>query len=249
MTLTHKTTQDGNSLTLASSSMATTRKMKLDPEEEESVQAIPKATPKKSASPSKSPYVGATMKLQFDDKIVVRIPQSFIKKHPKFAAHFTDRQIDLSDMTENQAHILVHYLYTGKYQPLEPQGSSAAEKRAKAFAISLWVYSNAIEYDLEHLAALAAIELTKLGAKLTFLEIVRIIDREEFQLEEHEVWLAGYLAERADMSYEPISEGDAKALRAGIGERRTLVNLLLETIVDLKLELQRNRVTQGGPKV
>ncbi|KAF4460155.1 hypothetical protein FALBO_13068 [Fusarium albosuccineum] len=204
--------------------------------------APPQAATDQGPEPIESPYLGSSFKLEFADQRVVRVQRRIIAKHPKFEAHFKNRRLELSDMTEGQAHILLHYLYTGKYDTMEPQGESAPEKNAKAFAISLWVYAAAVEYDLDHLAVLATIQLSMLGSKLTFLEIVRIMDREEFCLGEDETWLVGYLAERAgDPFVEPVTQAQAQSLRAGIGERRTLVNLLLETIVDLKLELQKTR--------
>lgn len=180
-------------------------------------------------------------KLEFADNLVIKVPRGVIDKHAAFAAHFADRRIDLTEMNESQAHILIHYLYTGDYQTLEPGAGPPGEKHAEAFAVSLWVYSAAVEYSLEHLAALASVELTELGEGLTFLEIFRIMDREEYCLGENETWLAGYLVKRAEGYSEHVTQGYAESLRAEIGEKRTLVNILLESVVELKLLVQFQR--------
>ncbi|RSM19228.1 hypothetical protein CDV31_001904 [Fusarium ambrosium] len=198
---------------------------------------VPQTPTKKGVTPSKSPYMGATYKLEFADKLVIKVPRGVIDKHSAFAAHFADRSIDLTEMNENQAHILIHYLYTGCYQPLDIEAENAEEKRAKAFTVSLSVYAAAVEYDLEHLAVLASLDLTKLGEGLTFIDILRIMKEEEFELGAHETWLAGYLAKRAQR-LEPVSHDDAQSLRASLGEKRTLVDILIEAIVNLKLEVQ-----------
>ncbi|WAO86982.1 Hypothetical protein NCS54_00427600 [Fusarium falciforme] len=196
---------------------------------------------KKGATPSKShlfrPYMGATYKLEFANKLVIKVSRGVIDKHSAFAAHFTDRRIDLTEMNESQAHILIHYLYTGSYQPLDLEAETPEEKHIKAFAVSLWVYAAAVEYDLEHLSVLATLELTKLGEGMTFIDILGIIRQEEFELGEHETWLYGYLAKRAQR-LEPVSHDHAQSLRESIGEKRTLIDILVETIVNLKLEVQ-----------
>ncbi|KAJ4182603.1 hypothetical protein NW767_007114 [Fusarium falciforme] len=192
---------------------------------------------KKGATPSKSPYMGATYKLEFANKLVIKVSRGVIDKHSAFAAHFADRRIDLTEMNESQAHILIHYLYTGSYQPLGLEAETPEEKHIKAFAVSLWVYAAAVEYDLEHLSVLATLELTKLGEGMTFIDILEIIRQEEFELGEHETWLYGYLAKRAQR-LEPVSHDHAQSLRESIGEKRTLIDILVETIVNLKLEVQ-----------
>ncbi|KAJ4312671.1 hypothetical protein N0V84_009815 [Fusarium piperis] len=215
--------------------------MKTEAADSEESEEIPRAPAKKGVTPSKSPYVGTMYKLEFAGKLVIKVPRGVIDKHVAFAAHFADRHIDLTEMNESQAHILIHYLYTGNYQSLEPEADSPEEKRAKAFAVSLWVYSAAVEYHLEHLAVLASVELTKLGEGLTFPELFRIMDREEYCLGEDEAWLAGYLVKRGERYSEHVTHDYAKSLRAEIGEKRTLVNILIENIVDLKLLVQFQR--------
>ncbi|KAJ4132840.1 hypothetical protein NW754_015654 [Fusarium falciforme] len=174
---------------------------------------------KKGATPSKSPYMGATYKLEFANKLVIKVSRGVIDKHSAFAAHFADRRIDLTEMNESQAHILIHYLYTGSYQPLGLEAETPEEKHIKAFAVSLWVYAAAVERGHD------------------FIDILEIIRQEEFELGEHETWLYGYLAKRAQR-LEPVSHDHAQSLRESIGEKRTLIDILVETIVNLKLEVQ-----------
>ncbi|KAL2689434.1 hypothetical protein Neosp_003488 [[Neocosmospora] mangrovei] len=205
------------------------------------VPQTPSKTPsKKGSTPSKSPYMGATYKLEFADKLVIKVPRGVIDKHSAFAAHFTDRRIDLTEMNENQAHILIHYLYTGSYQPLALEEEIPDGGQPKAFAVSLWVYAAAVEYGLEHLAVLASLELTKLGEGLTFINIIAIMEKEDFELGKHETWLSGYLTKRAQR-LETFSHDYAQFLRESIGEKPTLIDILVETIVSLKLEVQRQK--------
>lgn len=234
-------------------------KMKAEATDHDGPGDVPQTPSKKGVTPSKScvpstyalimpclinhlfrPYVGVTYRLEFANKLVIRVPRGVIDKHSAFAAHFADRRIDLTEMNESQAHVLIHYLYTGSYQPLEPEAENPEDKHVKAFAVSLWVYAAAVEYDLEDLAVLASLELTKLGEGLTFIDILGIIRHEEFELGEHETWLSGYLAKLAQR-LGTFSHDYAQSLRESIGEKRTLIDILVETIVNLKLEVQRQK--------
>ncbi|KAJ4231014.1 hypothetical protein NW759_002994 [Fusarium solani] len=185
-------------------------------------------------------YVENTYIIEIADELGVRVPRSVINKYPTFASQFVGHYLDLSELDKNGARVLVHYLYTGEYQTLEPEAASPDEKRLKTFALNLMVHFAGVACGLEHLAVLASIELTKLGKDLAFIEILDIMEREEYEIGEDEVWFARYMADRAQR-LEPVTEAQVQSFRARIGEKRTLVNILIESVLNLKLEVQRQK--------
>ena len=66
------------------------------------------------------------------------------------------------------------------------------------------------------------------------------MEREEYEIGEDEVWFARYMADRAQR-LEPVTEAQVQSFRARIGENQTLVNILIGSVLNLKLEVQRQK--------
>ncbi|KAF4968310.1 hypothetical protein FSARC_4255 [Fusarium sarcochroum] len=168
-----------------------------------------------------------------------QVPRGVINKYPAFAKHFRKNEIDLPNLEEREGHTIIHFLLTGTYDCLAILEDDEAKKKRQALLSSLSVYFFATGRQLDPLAALMMSEITEMGDRFSFPDLIRLLDEDDLWIDSSDHLLADYLKKRAAMEAETVTEQDATNLSADIGSQCTLTNILLETIVSMKLQLQK----------
>lgn len=189
------------------------------------------------ANSSSRPYYGAICRFEFKRGEIACVPQELINKYPDFAG-LVNRQTDDKpfkfDVTGRVGHTIVHFLFTETYQTLPRPLDEEAEEPSRAFIEALEVYHQAVIHGLEELAELATNEIDRQGEGESFVNIVKGV---ECMFEGDKSWLVDYLAERAIMDDEEITETDIQELE-DLNDDRNLVDILLKANMRLKFQLQ-----------
>ncbi|KAM5346986.1 hypothetical protein ACJ41O_009991 [Fusarium nematophilum] len=179
-----------------------------------------------------------TYKFKFLDGVTAKVPQDLVDKHPDLKRLTRRAAVELG-MDKSHAHTLLHFLCAGKFGLLKVPAATDAEKHADSFAASLLLYSAAKRLKLPGIAQLAMAEAEKLGEDLSFLRIISIIDREGYELGRNATELTTYVRGRAGELDHYVSENEGDRVLEGIGKgSRTIVNILLEAVIVLKLRAQ-----------
>ncbi|KAI2602910.1 uncharacterized protein GGS25DRAFT_509178 [Hypoxylon fragiforme] len=187
--------------------------------------------------PYSSPYAGPHAVLYFKDGPPLSIPTALIDRHPRFSAHYeSGYSLRLDHIPGDPGHVLVHYIFTGTYQCLQPRGASANEKRVAEFSTSVRVYTLAREYDLPLLEQLAKGEIERLGAALELTQLFDVLTEVHPKPRADDVWLHGYIKARVA----PIIESPPASLRidssegvGGSGKKLSAISFLLRAMVEL----------------
>ncbi|KAJ4259703.1 hypothetical protein NW762_007634 [Fusarium torreyae] len=189
--------------------------------------------------PTTSVYEGSQCTFKFKDGKIFRVPRGVINKYPAFAKHCRKNEVDLSDLGEREGHTIVHFLLTVTYDCLKIPEKDEDEKKKEALSSSIMVYFFATSRRLEPLAQLMMSKITEMSDRFSFPDLIRLLDRDDIWLDDRDHLLDDYLIKRAAMKDETITEQDFEHLRDDMGSERTLTDILLETIVSMKLELQK----------
>ncbi|KAL6361367.1 hypothetical protein LRP88_04835 [Fusarium phalaenopsidis] len=195
--------------------------------------------------PSDSPYYGAMLKIEFMGGAKARVHRQVINKYPDLAARFHElppnESLKLLDVPGRVGHTIVHFLFTGTYQALPiPPGDAAATSKAMLVE-TLQVYFEAVDLCLEDLASLAGVEITGQCQGMSFARLIKVLDDEFDGLTGRETWLINYLADRATMDSEQVTEEDVQKFRAALGDRCGVIDILIEGIMKLKFRLQSSQ--------
>ncbi|KAF5020119.1 hypothetical protein F66182_7851 [Fusarium sp. NRRL 66182] len=190
-----------------------------------------------------SPYVGTTVMIKCGDPGLYYVPQGVLRKYPKLS--IVGGYLELLHLGHREAHTIVHFLYSGTYQCLESTKTEEKEKSREALSNSFKVYAFATSYEIGHLAGLALDDIQKRGDSLGFDEIIRVLDELDFKLDDTQGSLADYMDGRAKMAGETITEAQVAKLRDEIGGHRTISNILLENMVDMRLTIQKYQNKYG----
>ncbi|KAJ4186913.1 hypothetical protein NW755_007646 [Fusarium falciforme] len=121
------------------------------------------------------PYASDIVALRFSPSQTLRIPRQFLEKTPlaaRLAWCEPPNEMDLGSIQFDAGHVIVNFLVTGRYQCLEPWGTTAAEKYSSEFRTALRVYMAAESLGLTDLFNVAQEEVKKAGDKLSFPQIV-----------------------------------------------------------------------------
>ncbi|KAF2788943.1 hypothetical protein K505DRAFT_206996, partial [Melanomma pulvis-pyrius CBS 109.77] len=128
------------------------------------------------------------------DKSRFRLHRMLLSQSPELDLKaLVNDVISLPELDEITAHTLVHYLYTGKYQALEPYELSK-EGAFAGYKLGACVYCAATSYKLPGLVELAKEKITSLGEDLTILDILSVARQSAFPgLPDDESWFPAYL--------------------------------------------------------
>ncbi|KAJ3535379.1 hypothetical protein NM208_g7153 [Fusarium decemcellulare] len=193
----------------------------------------------KRAKLGTSPYEGPGYRLQFKDECVIMVPRGIVEKYAPLAAKVNDGVISFKKMGKREAHTFVHFLFTGAFELLDQSGQDADEKLDQACGACLWVYNAAVRLGLDDLARLSMDKICELGDHLIVSWIVRVMDKEKFWLFEPRRSLADYIAQKATMVDFDVGQDHVDGLRMDIGEARTTSSILLESMLQMKIMLQK----------
>ncbi|KAI8675325.1 hypothetical protein NCS57_00433500 [Fusarium keratoplasticum] len=192
-------------------------------------------------SSNESQYFGPTCLFKFRGGAITCVPREVIDKYPNFAGSvYTQQPMGQPikfDVTGRVGHTIVHLLFTGTYQTLPPPVDEKAKEPSGAFIEALEVYQQAVIYGLEDLAELATEEIARQGEGESFASIVKGVCGVDDMFEGANQWLGGYLASRATMTNEKVTEENIQKLEFIHGVS-PLVDILLEANMKLKFQLQ-----------
>lgn len=151
------------------------------------------------------------------------------------------RELHLDDIAFDTGHILVHFLHTGSYQCLKPQGDTTAKRHTSEFATALRTYVAAQSLQLLSLRDLAKGEIIRLGNKLSVLSLIDILEEPTSSLSTSP-GIVAYAESRFLAFAKSITHPIAEKVLIEIGTPNTLSKVLLKTILLLKTSevLQRD---------
>ncbi|KAL6416156.1 hypothetical protein AUP68_00369 [Ilyonectria robusta] len=156
---------------------------------------------------------------------------------PAFAdRHGGSNILTIQDVSLDAGHVIVHFLYKGRYQCLKPKGETAQDKRTAEFATSLRVYSAARDYRLPRLRILATRQIRRLGDGLSLPCMLDILHDEHPNLCDEDDWLETYIASRTRSELDDLDRPKAENLLVEIGSATTINGVLLRAVVSRELE-------------
>lgn len=146
-----------------------------------------------------SPYTGQRADVVCGDKEASYIlPLNLVAHYPKISSLFENwnGKIPLKDINAAVGHVIVHFLYTGTYQCLQPEESSPHEKKSVEFKTSIRAYIAARAYEIPVLAKLASMEAEILGDDLDFPTVLGVLEETYPRPPVDDAWISEYLRAR-----------------------------------------------------
>jgi hypothetical protein len=113
-----------------------------------------------------------------------------------------ERKIELPEVDEDIGHTLVHYLYTGAYQTLKPQGVSGPPDSTTEYRRGILVYCAARSYRLDGLTDHAMRNMGLFDKHLSIFDILDIVREMYPKLLGDEIWLPDYLKTKIEAAFE-----------------------------------------------
>ena len=156
-----------------------------------------------SHSPLHSPYVDTEIisldvgrnqtRYRVHRAILAQSPELDAKPSLKLWGEKTHDTISLPELDSMTAHTMVHFLYTGRYNTLEPRDADARTPLSQ-YKLGTCAYCAAIRYKLPGLAELAKQTMLALQEDLTILDVLVVAREHAFPLlPEDETWFSSYL--------------------------------------------------------
>ncbi|KAF5674963.1 hypothetical protein FHETE_2714 [Fusarium heterosporum] len=119
-----------------------------------------------------SQYWGKPIAVVFDGDHVVYVAQGVLIKRPQLLRYYADGAIRIHGLDVREAHIFIHYLYTGKWEPLEPAKAPKIDQIKSALIEAVSLFDAGINHDLRNLGRLASIQFNGLAKKLDPIEVL-----------------------------------------------------------------------------
>jgi hypothetical protein len=195
----------------------------------------------KDSRPEHSPYASQVCAVYFQGNGPLHIPHALLHQSVELASRnvaagcfsSSSRDLHLNDIDYNTGHVLIHFMATGRYQCLKPQGETIMISYASEFTTALRVYAAAQSFQLTSLRDLARREIIALGDRLSLPSLVNII--EESSLSFHTLpGIAAYVESRILAFAENITYPTSEKVLSEIGTPNTLSMVLLKAILLLQ---------------
>ncbi|KAK4160563.1 hypothetical protein QBC43DRAFT_112213 [Cladorrhinum sp. PSN259] len=186
------------------------------------------------ARPETSPYASPTCTLPFASPL--NVPQEVLLKSPKLLAAYESNLPELPQISEDVGHVLVHYLYTGKYETLKPKPVEDISKQIVELKTSIQAYAAARAFELPELMRLAEAQIEKFGEGLPLPTLLEVARDAHPSLTDSDNWFLDFLRARIRPHLR-----DAKALReTDLLDRISCIlspnRVLLRTVLELFCE-------------
>ncbi|KAI1807105.1 hypothetical protein F4811DRAFT_66293 [Daldinia bambusicola] len=181
--------------------------------------------------PDSSPYAGPHTTLRCADGLPFSVPTSLINKFfwlnvPGLTDYFRHVPSDCG-------HVVVHYLFTGTYQCLKPEGASQQERDIAEFTTCARVYKIAGDYLLFRLRNLTRDEMERLAGRLQVTQLLDVMKDVHPTIKDTDIWLRRFLAllvERLiDNPWIPILYDSSQRL----GNHTSIASVLVGTSIEL----------------
>ena len=98
-----------------------------------------------------------------------------------------DRELDLSDLDRDVAHIIVHFIYSGQYE------SGMWSSTTSDYLEAMRVNSAALRFGIKDLAVLAKEKIERLAGQMEALKALRLTKEALSQLPNDDAWMPGHV--------------------------------------------------------
>ncbi|EGO61663.1 hypothetical protein NEUTE1DRAFT_116183 [Neurospora tetrasperma FGSC 2508] len=142
-----------------------------------------------------SPYASPACNLPFASPMVVAL-DVLKNKAPKLYAAYDSQSPELPTVSEEIGHVIVHYLYTNKYESLKPVGADKLAKQIVELKTAIKVYVLARAYELPDLVRLAERNIEKFGDGMALPTLLEVASDAYPSLVDTDQWFIGYLKKR-----------------------------------------------------
>ncbi|KHE80270.1 hypothetical protein GE21DRAFT_6839 [Neurospora crassa] len=142
-----------------------------------------------------SPYASPACNLPFASPMVVAL-DVLKNKAPKLYAAYDSQSPELPTVSEEIGHVIVHYLYTNKYESLKPVGADKLAKQIVELKTAIKVYILARAYELPDLVRLAERNIEKFGDGMALPTLLEVASDAYPSLVDTDQWFIGYLKKR-----------------------------------------------------
>jgi hypothetical protein len=106
----------------------------------------------------------------------------------------SDRTILLPELDEVTAHTVIHYLYSSRYEALDPNLIIGPNTSLENYKLAISAYCAAVRYNIIGLAQVAKVMLTANGTSLTVFDILAVARDYGFVLlPESDTWYPAYI--------------------------------------------------------
>ncbi|KAI0508453.1 hypothetical protein F5B22DRAFT_397568 [Xylaria bambusicola] len=207
--------------------------------------AFPQAAVRDKAEEAKSfihisPFASRIISVSFDDRTVLLAHSRKIHISPKLYDQFQyGLQLHLRGVPSSAGHVLINFLYTGKYEGYKPFELTPYEQKVYEFKTSVWVYKIAQIYELPDLQGLAKREIEDVGIYLREAMIVEVLGEVFPQVGKDEEFLQTYIKARLRPFIErPVLAPDSWPDSPGknLSFTNTLLKLINQLLCDMVIE-------------
>ncbi|KAI1312951.1 hypothetical protein F5Y03DRAFT_339793 [Xylaria venustula] len=151
--------------------------------------------------PESSPYASPLVTLQFADGPPFYVHSRLMDKSPKLLSctrgttgvFGQSKAPSYRHFSSSVGHVVVHYLFTGTYECLKPNGSSHNEKDIAEFTTSVRVYAFARDFELSELEKLSQGEMERVGNRLEVTQVFDVLSNTLPKVSVDDMWLQSYL--------------------------------------------------------
>lgn len=205
---------------------------------------------KKFSNDFSSPYKSPQDKITFGGKNeVYYIPQVFLQDQ---TWHSSDSNDYACIFSEEVGHVLIHFLFTGKYQILETD--EIKNPVVKTFAhlkIALGVFLATRCWILPALRLLAQTEIESLSKSIHVFELVRLAD-ETLRDMKHDIkseeWLQDFLAKSLNKALETSNTGLDNVSLIDKLQDKDLIKLLAKSLIN-SYHTRSSKTNEEGSQV
>ncbi|XWX00793.1 hypothetical protein V2A60_008814 [Cordyceps javanica] len=208
---------------------------------------------------SGGPYASEIINIHFNDGSL-KVYKEILTKSPVLLARYENSQwmsgdgIQLDDISCAAGHVVVHYLFTDQYEPIDDQSTSSelskAEQLDAALTTALQVYRSATKYQLPRLSELASERAKQMFAELDLLALLQIVEGEFPGIGFIDDWIATYLATRIRSEFQALTHESATLLLNDIGRIESLNGIVIKCMLQLwreKMHLFDDSAAEDSP--
>ncbi|KAJ4321513.1 hypothetical protein N0V84_005316 [Fusarium piperis] len=212
-----------------------------DARPEHSYASIPQPARPYASDSGGSPYASEIIAMRFQSGPALNIPRDLLRQSPLLVARLEvddhsfrpSKEIRLPDITYIVGHVIVHFLVTGAYQCLKPQGDSTPERHVAEFTTTLRVYAASDSLKLTSLRDMARSEITRVGEKLSLPSMMSVMERSQENFSQYP-GISAYIEYRMLAFVESATLEMTGEVLAELRTPNTLSKILLRSMVLMK---------------
>ncbi|KAH6957608.1 hypothetical protein BKA56DRAFT_602195 [Ilyonectria sp. MPI-CAGE-AT-0026] len=201
-----------------------------------------------------SPYTSSTVKIHFEDgnptNSAMHVHKTLLQPFPGLSSLCGSlshaKELRLKNVSQNAGHVLVHFLYTGKYQTLRVDIPSPQGRLTAQFKTCLQVYVASKTYELRDLQILVQIELEQLGQKVDIPDLIALA--EEIYPGAHlgDFWFQSFIHSCLSRMSDDLELLKNQQILMELERKKTIGSMILRSCM---LRLQRSNVAASGSSV